>query len=286
MGLKDLIRFKLKAFRLRRLLTGNGRRKKREPSKPSWMTPISHGYQVVDYKWFLGGSDDSDSDSDSDSIVVQREQFGELELWYFGVSDARIGDGVSKYLQTHFFDKKPKETQIRRKGKETMRKAYLGVRAKIRETQKAEETSNAGSVSVMVINGEKLVIANMGDYRAVMCKNGVARHINGKRQQPGKKNWSRRLVSVRMLGCQANNIKNNTTQSKGSELLVGAERVDSDPEFVILASAGIWEVMKTQEAVNLIRHLEDPQNAAECLAKEAISRFCRSNISCLIIKFD
>ena len=71
------------------------------------MTPVSHGYQVVDYKWFLGGSDDSDFDSDS--VVVQREQFGELELWYFGVSDARVGDGVSKYLQTHFFDKKPKE---------------------------------------------------------------------------------------------------------------------------------------------------------------------------------
>ena len=137
----------------------------------------------------------------------------------------------------------------------------------------------------------------------------------------------------------------------GSELLVGAERVDSDTEFVILASIGIWEVlkqepkitfffffltiihlkgiksklvnivnikifnfnilmfvkyrfsihivnknfnifnmvhqaMKPQEAVNLIRHLEDPQEAAECLAKEAITRMSKSNISCLIIKFD
>lgn len=89
-----------------------------------------------------------------------------------------------------------KSTQIRRKGKETMKKAYLGVRAKIRETQKAEEASKPGSVSVMVINGEKLVIANMGEYKAVLCRDGVARQISSKHQQPSaKRHWSRRLFS-------------------------------------------------------------------------------------------
>ncbi|GMN53386.1 hypothetical protein TIFTF001_022517, partial [Ficus carica] len=245
MGLKDLIRLKLKAFRLRRLLIENGKRKKREPSKPSWLTPISHGYQVVDYQWYLGASDDI-SNSDYDSVLVQREQFGELELWYFGVSDARIDDGVFKYLQTHFFDKKPNEAQVSIKGEETMRKAYVGIKAKIRETQKAEEISKLGSVSVLVIN-EELVIASMGDYGVVLCRNGVAHHINGKRQQ-----------LVHMLACQAGNTK-TSLQSESSELLVGTGRVDSDTEFVILASTGIWEVMKAQEAVNLIWHLEDPQ---------------------------
>jgi len=44
--------------------------------------------------------------------------------------------------------------------------------------------------------------------------------------------------------------------------------------------------MKNQEAVNLIRHIEDPQEAAECLAKEALIRMSRSKISCLVIRFD
>ena len=46
------------------------------------------------------------------------------------------------------------------------------------------------------------------------------------------------------------------------------------------------QVMKNQEAVNLIRHIEDPQEAAECLAKEALVRRSKGNISCLIIRFD
>jgi len=46
------------------------------------------------------------------------------------------------------------------------------------------------------------------------------------------------------------------------------------------------QVMKNQEAVNLIRHIEDPQEAADCLAKEALIRMSRSKISCLVIRFD
>ncbi|KAL5542286.1 hypothetical protein UlMin_009996 [Ulmus minor] len=300
MGLKDL-HLRFKAFRLRRFVFGDGRRKKREGSKPSWMTPISHGYQVVEAQPFMFGSGEFDSVDSVDSVVVQREQIGKLELWFFEVSDSMIGDFITKHVQSHFFDRKPKESQIWIKGKETMRKAYLGARAKIRETRKPdEELKAAGSVSVMVINGEKLVIANMGEFKAVLCKDGVAYQINGKRQQSSKRRWHRRLFSVRILALARNassktgstqskrnaSSKTGSTQSKSSELVVGAERVDSDTEFVILGSIGIWETMKHQEAVNLIRHLEDPQEAAECLAKEAINRMSKSNISCLVIRFD
>ncbi|XP_030507346.2 putative protein phosphatase 2C-like protein 44 [Cannabis sativa] len=285
MALKDLP-FKLKGFRLKRLPLGEVNKKKKKKRevricKPSWMTPISHGYHVVESTQSIRvGSDESEADS----VVVQREQFDQLEVWFFGVSDAKIGDGVNNYIQSHFMDKKPKE--IRRRSKETMKKAYMGVRGKMRETiQKTEERAKAGSVSVMVINGDKLVIGNIGEYKAVVCKNGVARYMNPQHKHfsSPKPHWSGRFLSVRMLSCHSGN---NTMQSKSSEVLVGVERVDSDTEFVILASTGIWEAMKPQEAVNLTRHLEDPQEAAECLAKEAITRMSKTNISCLIIRFD
>lgn len=76
-----------------------------------------------------------------------------------------------------------------------MRKAYLGARAQIRETQKEDETWRAGSASVLVINAEKLVTAYMGDYRAVVCRDGVAHQIRSKGQQSSKRYWSRRLIS-------------------------------------------------------------------------------------------
>ncbi|KAJ7979841.1 putative Protein phosphatase 2c [Quillaja saponaria] len=281
MGLKDL-HLKLKAFKLGRFLIGDeGKKRQVEFSnKPSWMMPISHGYHVVDHQLFKGGSDDSDFDS----VVVQREQMEDNELWFFGIFDAQIGDGVTKYMQSHFFDKKLKESHLRKKIKETMRKAYLGARAKIRETKKSDEINRSGSASVMVINGEKLVIANMGEYRAIVCRDGTAHQITSRRHQIPKRHWSRRFFLVRLLACDSGTA--GEVRSKGSKLVIGSERVDSDTEFVIVASNGIWEVMKNQEAVNLIRHIEDPQEAAECLAKEALTRMSKSNISCLIIRFD
>ncbi|KAJ1398940.1 PPM-type phosphatase domain [Sesbania bispinosa] len=276
MGFRYL-RLKVKAFRLKRflLLLGLGGRKRKHllAKKPSWMMPITHGYYVVEHHMIRDGSDGSDLDS----VVVQREQIGHTELWYFGIFDALIGERVTKYMQSHFFAKKLQEAHIRRKSKDTLKRAYLGVRTKIREEHRSEETCRMGSASVMVINGEQLVIANMGDYRTVVCRDGIAYQTTGTYQQSAKRHWSRRLFAGNAIG---------TRHSRGSELVVRGERVDSDTEFFILASNGIWEVMKNQEAVNLISHIEDPQEAAECLAKEALIRMSRSNISCLIIRFD
>ncbi|KAK8507232.1 hypothetical protein V6N12_008576 [Hibiscus sabdariffa] len=261
------------AFKLRRFRIGDGGSKKREnriKKKPSWMMPVSHGYHVAENKSLRGSSDERELDS----VVVQREQIDELELWFFGVFDPRIGDVVTKYIQSHFFDKKPKQSQVNRKIKETMKKAYLGARAKAREAQREDETVRAGSASVMLINGEKLVMANLGGYRAVVCRDGVAHQLSSKHHGGARRHWTRRLFPAA------------TRQPKSSELLIGAEKLDAETEFIIVASTGIWEVMKNQEAVNLIRHLEDPQEAAECLTKEALTRMSKSNISCIIIRFD
>ncbi|CBI23664.3 unnamed protein product, partial [Vitis vinifera] len=224
-------------------------------------------------------------EENSDSVVVQREQIEEMEVWFFGVSDSRIGDGITKSMQSHFFDRKPKESQISRKSKEAMKKAYLGAKAKVTEIENADEAWKVGSASAMVMNGEKLVLANMGDYRAVVCKDGVAHQIGRKHRHTGKQSWIRRLISVRMLAFNSGTTGDDR-QPKSLGVFVGAESIDSNTEFIILASTGIWEVIKNQEAVNLIRHIENAQEAAECLAKEALTRMSRSNISCLVIHFD
>ncbi|XP_058753477.1 putative protein phosphatase 2C-like protein 44 [Vicia villosa] len=274
MGIRDF-RIKIKALRVKLSCLGKRRTRRNHEasSKPSWMTPISHGHHVVEHDLFEG------DDYEFDSVVIQREQIGEAEVWYFGIFDPLIGDCVTKYLQSNYFDKKLNETHLARKAKETLKKAYLGAKTKIRETHKSEETCLIGSTSVIIINGEKLVLANIGDYRTVLCKDGVAYQTHGRYNQSGKKHWYHRLFS----GGNATATK----YSKASELVVGGYyRIDSYIEFVILASNGIWEVMKNQEAVNLIRHIEDPQEAAECLAKEALVRRSKGNISCLIIRFD
>ncbi|CAN1279278.1 Putative protein phosphatase 2C-like protein 44 [Linum perenne] len=280
MGLKDL-HIKLKALRLRRLLTRNGK-KTRHRKNPSWIRPISHGYHVVEDHSFTNGSKAASDVSVCDSVVVQRERVEEIDLWYFGLSDPRIGDRITKSLQSHLFDTHKTESQVRRNSKEAMRKAYLSSRVKIREGLKSDEVLRIGSASAMVINAEKLLVANMGNYRAVVCRDGVAYDCSDKHRSPRRK-WDHRLFSVGLPGWKsASGVK----QGQGSEFMIKVEKIDSDTEFVIIASNGIWEVMKKQEAASLIRHMENPQEAAECLTMEALTRMSRGNISCMVIRFD
>lgn len=75
------------------------------------MTPVSHGYQVLDQDRSFRGSGFSNA-SEADSVVVQREQMEDLELWFFGVFDDHGSDGVTKYLQTHLFNRKLNEVTL------------------------------------------------------------------------------------------------------------------------------------------------------------------------------
>lgn len=67
------------------------------------MTPILHGFHVVEDRLSTGET----NELDSDSVVVQREENKGQELWFFSIFDAQIGDRVTKYMQSHLFDKKP-----------------------------------------------------------------------------------------------------------------------------------------------------------------------------------
>ncbi|GMH19892.1 hypothetical protein Nepgr_021733 [Nepenthes gracilis] len=229
--------------------------------KPPWMTPISHGYHVEGQTFRI----DQSSSLKSDTIVVQGEQIEHLELWFYGVSDARIDQRIARYMQSHLFNRKPNET--RRKSKEMIRRAYLSAQAEFREMAKADDKLNISSASILVVNGEKLVIANMGDYRAVVCRDGVAHQL--RHNYAGKRHWSRSPYLPQLTNAHSGVIRRmpklrirarsstkeaSTGSSKSSELIAAAERVDSETNFIILSSNGVWEVTKNQEAINHQAH--------------------------------
>lgn len=85
------------------------------------------------------------------------------------------------------------QSYIKGKSQETMKKAYLSAKSKVRDAQETEEANGVGSVSAMVIDGEKLVLANMGNYRAIVCREGLAHEIGSRHKQSPKRSWSSRF---------------------------------------------------------------------------------------------
>ena len=48
----------------------------------------------------------------------------------------------------------------------------------------------------------------------------------------------------------------------------------------------LWDVCTDQEAVDLIRHNQDPQAASKHLVEYALSRYSTDNLSCMVVRFD
>jgi protein phosphatase PTC1 len=48
----------------------------------------------------------------------------------------------------------------------------------------------------------------------------------------------------------------------------------------------LWDVCSDQEAVDLIRHIQDPQEASKKLVEYALARFSTDNLSCMVVRFD
>ncbi|XP_008813364.1 putative protein phosphatase 2C-like protein 44 [Phoenix dactylifera] len=264
MAIKVLLR-KFRAIRLRRFATKAIKDKKEAKKRGTWVG-ISHGFHVIERDGNPEGS-----------VLAQREQIERSEMWLFGAFDQKMGCGITKYLQSHLFDKKLNEYQIRRKAKKTMRKAYISTRAKVHKGEKENEIG--GSTTVLVMNRRQFVAASFGGYKAIVCKDGVAAQIGGKHHRRAiKGQWS---FSDMLCAASGGDHK----PPKDLQLVVIAQNVEPDMDFIILASNGVWEVMRYQEAVDLISHIENAQMAAECLAEEALCRMSKSAISCIVIRF-
>ncbi|KAF2643825.1 PP2C-domain-containing protein [Massarina eburnea CBS 473.64] len=141
-----------------------------------------------------------------------------------------------------------------------------------------------------------LYTANVGDARIVLCRNGRALRLSYD-HKGSDENEGRRVASAG--GLILNNRVNGVlavTRALGDaymkDLVTGhpytTETViqpDQD-EFLILACDGLWDVCSDQEAVDLVRGIQDPQAASKALVDHALARFSTDNLSCMIVRFD
>ncbi|KAJ5561139.1 Protein phosphatase 2C [Penicillium sp. DV-2018c] len=157
-------------------------------------------------------------------------------------------------------------------------------------------TQTASRMQDKAIRQRVLYTANVGDARIVLCRNGKALRLSydhkGSDENEGRRvaNAGGLIVNNRVNGVLA------VTRALGDaylkDLVTGhpytTETViqpDAD-EFIILACDGLWDVCTDQEAVDLIRNVEDAQQASKVLVDHALARFSTDNLSCMVIKLD
>ncbi|KAI0355645.1 protein serine/threonine phosphatase 2C [Trametes cingulata] len=171
------------------------------------------------------------------------------------------------------------------------------------ESEDGKSAGGTGSVKtrsqsdkVFVPPGEVrrvLYTANVGDARGVLCQGGKAVRLTYDDKASDKKEAQRIekagglilegrvdgvLIPTRALGDAPLN-QYVTSSPHTVEIELGEK-----DEFLILACDGLWDVLKDQEAVDLVRGVQDSMEAAELLVNEALGRHTQDNVTVLVVR--
>lgn len=249
---------------------------------------VAHGFHLVQGK--------SGHDMEDYHVAEYRKRKNHV-LGLFAIFDGHLGDRVPTYLKENLFNNIIEEPSFWKDPETAIRNAYCSTDKFILDHSMQLGPGGSTAVTAIVIDGKDLWVANVGDSRAVVCERGSATQLtvdhepHSERRRIEKQGGfvttlpgdvprvNGQLAVARAFGDQS--LKAHLS----SEPDVRHVPVGSTIEFVILASDGLWKVMKNQEAVDLVKPIKDPQVAAKRLTTEALARKSKDDISCIVIRF-
>ncbi|KAJ7299341.1 hypothetical protein O6H91_02G033700 [Diphasiastrum complanatum] len=251
---------------------------------------VVHGYALV--KGFA-------SHPLEDYHVAEYRSIGEHELGLFAIFDGHLGNSVPAFLQNHLFNNILKEPGFFRDPVNAIKKAYSSTDQIILDRASVLGAGGSTAVTAILLDGKRLVIANIGDSRAVLSRAGTAVQLSVD-HEPSKPS---ERVNIQNRGGFVLNMPGDVPRVDGQLAVARAfgdknlkEHLSADPdikeemidpatEFLILASDGLWKVVQNQEAVDLVRKIHDPKTAAKRLTDEALARKSKDDISCIVVRF-
>ncbi|KAG6544609.1 hypothetical protein Mapa_014031 [Marchantia paleacea] len=232
-----------------------------------------------------------------DKHVAEFKRVKEHELGLFAIYDGHLGDSVPAYLQRYLFDNILNESGFWQNPAEAMKKAYLNTDSTILDKAPTLGVGGSTAVTAILVDGRRLLVANVGDSRAVLCRQGTAIQLSVDHEPSAERG------SIEGKGGFVSNMPGDVPRVDGQLAVARAFgdkslkvhlsaqpdiaeiKIDQYTEFLILASDGLWKVMKNQEATDHVRRVRDPQIAAKMLTDEALVRKSKDDISCIVVRF-
>lgn len=253
---------------------------------------------------------------------------------YFGVFDGhggtQVADHASKNLHKtilqHFRQKQVQPASRDEKIKQCVKEAYVAVDKEILSMAERKHFEQVGSTAVTaLLHGNpklgtalRLVVANCGDSRAVLCRAGQAVAVS-EDHKPQRIDEKKRIERAGGLVLQVRGTWRVAASTNPNSMSKSARReyqglamsrslgdlyfkqpaalAVAEPEvqiipltdkdlFLVLATDGIYDVLNNQEVVDLVmNHWDDPAEAARSVVRTAFKKGSEDNLTALVIQF-
>lgn len=183
------------------------------------------------------------------------------------------------------------------------RRSYLQADRALAEEASVDSYCGTTALTALVL-GTNLLIANVGDCRAVLCRKGDAVQLSqdhrpcfqverkrvedlGGTVEYGYLNGD--LAVTRALGDWYMKLPLGSASPLTAEPEFQLTLLTEDDEFLIIACDGIWDAISNQEAVSIVgRELmyhNDPEQCARELVNQALMRDSADNVTAIVVCF-
>ncbi|KAJ3657223.1 hypothetical protein Zmor_016239 [Zophobas morio] len=178
----------------------------------------------------------------------------------------------------------------------------LAADQRLLETAKKTMDVAGTTALIAILEGSKLVVANVGDSRGVMCDsrgNVIPLSFDHKPQQMRERKRIKEAGGFvtfngvwRVAGILATSRALGDYPLKDRKLVIADPDIltfdlkDHKPMFVILASDGLWDTFSNEEAISFIKErLNEPDYGAKSLTLQSYYRGSLDNITVIVINF-
>uniref|UniRef100_A0A8C1UKD3 Protein phosphatase 1L n=1 Tax=Cyprinus carpio TaxID=7962 RepID=A0A8C1UKD3_CYPCA len=227
----------------------------------------------------------------------------------YGIFDGHGGETAAEYAKSHLpvmlrqqlqrYETQKENSAVTRQS--ILRQQILDMDKEILEKLSASFDEAGTTCLVALLSEQELTVANVGDSRAVLCdKDGNAVPLSHD-HKPYQLKERKRIKkaggfisfngSWRVQGVLAMSRSLGDYPLKNLNVLIPDPDVltfDLDklqPQFMILASDGLWDAFSNEEAVHFIKeHLDEPHFGAKSIVLQAFSRGCPDNITVMVVK--
>lgn len=166
----------------------------------------------------------------------------------------------------------------------------------------AKKSLNVAGTTALIamLEGSKLIVANVGDSRGVMCDNrgnAIPLSFDHKPQQMREKKRIKEAGGFvafngvwRVAGILATSRALGDYPLKDKKLIIADPDIltfdlkDHKPQFLILASDGLWDIFSNEDAVNFIKErLNESDYGAKSITLQSYYKGSMDNITVIII---
>ena len=166
-----------------------------------------------------------------------------------------------------------------------------------KEVEELNATEMGNTATVVFIVNKLLYCSNVGDSSCCLIseKKGEFLSIDDKivineKETNRIKKCGGEVIDDRLNGvlCITRGIGDFDMKKKGliCEPHIAKKLIDHSLKYCVIASDGVWDVIKPKDAHKIAMELNDPKKIAQKLVEEAMARGSEDNISCICVELN